>query len=340
MSGTNQFLPFAIGGSANTLTPEDYAALTAVIANGFLPGLASSQQANTVWRQATFVAAAVAQIIADQNVDANDDGNFSNFVANLTTAITNLSGLQASSVTTLTTNTVLSPTQVGGTVLGNATTTISATLPAASSAIAGKQIELKNINTGTFNILRAGTDTINVNTGTTTSQVLGQGDYLILESDGVSSWTALNGTVLLSVASAVISLLSTYAPLTSPTFTGSPAAPTPAAGDNTTRLATTAFVKNLFMGLGYGGTSWHAVSKSTGVVYTNTYSYPLMINLGLSASSASPNYTSVYVNGVLVCNSNFGGWTGTGTWPGTAVVPPGGTYNVEGRTPAYWAELY
>lgn len=35
----------------------------------------------------------------------------------------------------------------------------------------------------------------------------------------------------------------TRAPLASPAFTGTPTAPTPAAGDNTTKLATTAFVK-------------------------------------------------------------------------------------------------
>lgn len=37
--------------------------------------------------------------------------------------------------------------------------------------------------------------------------------------------------------------LSPYAPLASPTFTGNPTAPTPAAGDNDTSVATTAFVK-------------------------------------------------------------------------------------------------
>lgn len=37
-------------------------------------------------------------------------------------------------------------------------------------------------------------------------------------------------------------LISTYAPLASPTFTGTPAAPTATAGTNTTQLATTAFV--------------------------------------------------------------------------------------------------
>ncbi|MCV6021998.1 phage tail protein, partial [Escherichia coli] len=36
---------------------------------------------------------------------------------------------------------------------------------------------------------------------------------------------------------------SQYAPKASPTFTGTPKAPTPAAGNNTTQVATTAFVQ-------------------------------------------------------------------------------------------------
>lgn len=38
--------------------------------------------------------------------------------------------------------------------------------------------------------------------------------------------------------------MSIYAPLASPTFTGTPAAPTPTVGDNSTKLATTAFVQS------------------------------------------------------------------------------------------------
>lgn len=36
--------------------------------------------------------------------------------------------------------------------------------------------------------------------------------------------------------------MSNYAPINSPTFTGAPKAPTPTAGDNSTNIATTAFV--------------------------------------------------------------------------------------------------
>ena len=57
--------------------------------------------------------------------------------------------------------------------------------------------------------------------------------------------TALSTTSTNPVQNKVINTaLGTKAPLASPTFTGTPKAPTAAAGTNTTQLATTAFVKN------------------------------------------------------------------------------------------------
>ncbi len=51
-------------------------------------------------------------------------------------------------------------------------------------------------------------------------------------------------TTQLATTAFVTNALSVYAPLASPTLTGTPAAPTAAAGTNTTQLATTAFVTN------------------------------------------------------------------------------------------------
>ena len=80
MPGSNQFKAFATGGGANALTPSAYAALTTLIANGFQSGTASSQQINTVIRQSTFVATALAQAIADMTgLAVNDDGVIANF---------------------------------------------------------------------------------------------------------------------------------------------------------------------------------------------------------------------------------------------------------------------
>lgn len=47
-----------------------------------------------------------------------------------------------------------------------------------------------------------------------------------------------------TAAAPTVPSLTTKAPLNSPAFTGNPTAPTPAAGDNDTSIATTAFVQN------------------------------------------------------------------------------------------------
>lgn len=52
---TNDFLPFAVGGSANVLPQSSYAALTSVLQNGFSSGLAKSVQLNKVWRRSSIM---------------------------------------------------------------------------------------------------------------------------------------------------------------------------------------------------------------------------------------------------------------------------------------------
>lgn len=84
---TNQFLPFGTGAGANVLAPAAYAALAAR-ASGFSAGTAKSQELNSVWRQASFGVAALAQFIADQSGDdVLDDGNLNNFKNSLARAI-------------------------------------------------------------------------------------------------------------------------------------------------------------------------------------------------------------------------------------------------------------
>ena len=62
--------------------------------------------------------------------------------------------------------------------------------------------------------------------------------------------TAAGGTNTTQIATTgfVTGALGTYAPLASPALTGNPTAPTQAANDSSTKLATTAFVNNLFSG--------------------------------------------------------------------------------------------
>ena len=67
--------------------------------------------------------------------------------------------------------------------------------------------------------------------------------------------------------------LALKAPLASPTFTGVPAAPTATAGDNSTTLATTAFVTavgNLAAGIGATGTSTSSQALAVGTLTFTT----------------------------------------------------------------------
>lgn len=83
----NNFKAFATGASANVVSQDDYEALTALV-TGFTAGKASSAQVNKALRQATFIAAALAQYVADtKNTDVLDDGDLSTFVTTLTEAL-------------------------------------------------------------------------------------------------------------------------------------------------------------------------------------------------------------------------------------------------------------
>lgn len=82
----NEIKLFA-GPSTNTLTPAAWAALTTLLANGFGSGLASSQQANTLFRQLSTVASGIGQFISDQGFDALDNGNINDFATAFTNAL-------------------------------------------------------------------------------------------------------------------------------------------------------------------------------------------------------------------------------------------------------------
>ncbi|WP_324029248.1 hypothetical protein [Pantoea sp. JZ2] len=83
----NNFKPFAVGNGANVTSQTDYEALVA-LASGFQSGKASSAQINKVLRQASFIAAALAQYVANKSgQDVLDDGDVNGFIAKLVTGL-------------------------------------------------------------------------------------------------------------------------------------------------------------------------------------------------------------------------------------------------------------
>ncbi|POU03541.1 hypothetical protein C3369_06875 [Escherichia sp. ESNIH1] len=84
---TNDIKAFAAAGGANVLTQAEYLALAA-LSTGFTSGKASAKEVNKAIRQATLVAAALAQFISDQgSVDVLDDGNVSGLAAKMLAAV-------------------------------------------------------------------------------------------------------------------------------------------------------------------------------------------------------------------------------------------------------------
>lgn len=84
---TNDFLPFAVGGSANVLSQAAYAALAA-LANGYQSGVANSAQINKTFRQSSIMSAVLAQFIADTTgANSVDDGTTATLLSNLKLAV-------------------------------------------------------------------------------------------------------------------------------------------------------------------------------------------------------------------------------------------------------------
>jgi hypothetical protein len=93
------------------------------------------------------------------------------------------------------------------------------------------------------------------------------------------------------------------------------------------------------IGVGGAGTSWNSVGKSAGTPYTNSRSYPIMVNVTVQLVSNGCG-AELIVNGVTVYRYGIAGFFSIGTM--SAVVPAGATYqvNVTSMNVIGWAELY
>lgn len=175
---------------------------------------------------------------------------------------------------TVTTVSVVTAGGVSGSV-ANPTTTPAITLTL--GAITPTTVNGLTITstTGTFTLTAAKTLTVS-NTLTLTA------------TDGSTLAIGAGGT-LGTGAYATIAL---YAPLASPTFTGTPAAPTPSSGDNTTTLATTAFVTTAV------NTALSQYDSKPSVAYASTSALPA--NTYANGSSGVGATLTGNANGPLV----------------------------------------
>ncbi|WP_444668418.1 hypothetical protein [Cereibacter changlensis] len=114
------------------------------------------------------------------------------------------------------------------------------------------------------------------------------------------------------------------APLASPAFTGTPTAPTQAVDNNSTRLATTAFVQAAVEAARFGiGQSWQAPTRSTNVSYQNSTGRTITVAITLGDTEKQVEVSADNATWVVV------GKTGASITPWNTVtfpVPPGHYY--------------
>lgn len=90
---TNDFVPFATGTGANTYSVASYLASNARLL-GVVDGEADPKLANNAWRQPSVIGAMIGAFIASQDLDALDDGNISNLLANFSAALNRATAAQ------------------------------------------------------------------------------------------------------------------------------------------------------------------------------------------------------------------------------------------------------
>ena len=198
----NEFLPFATNPGANVMSQEQYELLARRL-TGFTSGMALSEQLNKVWRQSSFVIAALAQFMSDRTgEDVLDDGDQTRFLNQLSVAI--FQGLATEAQLQAHIDDTNNPHQVTPGQIGAAT-------QAALQAHVGNTNNPHQVTAAQIGAATTGALNGHVNNTNNPHQV---------------TLAQLGG-----------------APLNSPGFTGNPTAPTPALGDDDSSVATTAFVQ-------------------------------------------------------------------------------------------------
>lgn len=112
-----------------------------------------------------------------------------------------------------------------------------------------------------------------------------------------------------------------YAVLASPAFTGTPTAPTAAAGTNTTQIANTAFAMGAC--IGSSSQTWQTVTRSKATTYTNTTGRPIFLNIQYTSGSGT---IAITIDGIVTTQS--GG--SSGTFSVGAIIPQGRSYSFDG----------
>jgi hypothetical protein len=135
-------------------------------------------------------------------------------------------------------------TFAAGSATGTTSTGGTLTLRAGSGTAANGAISIGSTNTASIGIGAAGVTTTFSGRVVTPALTTSAAGFNVAPTSATPT-TLSNGDIWVTSANLFVRIngaTQTLAPLASPTFTGTPAAPTASSGDNTTQIATTAFV--------------------------------------------------------------------------------------------------
>lgn len=140
---------------------------------------------------------------------------------------------------------------------------------------------------------------------------------------------------LSGVTSNVQNQLNSKAPIASPTFTGTPAAPTAGAGTSTTQIATTAFVQTAVSNLISSAPSALDTLNELAAALGNDANFSTTVtnSLALKSPIASPTFTgTVTIPTLSVSGNSTVGTIISGTWQGSTIsatyLPSGTTSDI------------
>jgi trimeric autotransporter adhesin len=228
---------------------------------------------------------------------AMTDGQVSALIAN--SAKTGITSAQASAITANTAKTGISSAQASAITANTAKTGISSSQASAITANTAKvgittsQAEKITANSAKVSDVNHNVSTNLGITGTTAARV-------ITSSDGTDATIPVATTSVSGVMSASqVSTLNGKANTASPTFTGTPAAPTASAATNSTQIATTAYVttavSNLVGGAPGALNTLNELAEAIGD--DDDYAATITTALGTKAPTASPTFTGT-VSGI------------------------------------------